>query len=142
MIAKLSLFYNAHTVKIKTPLCNILDRSDSRSRGAKTNYKYISTKNTAFGQSFFPKTRKDWNKLDDETKESSTTPVSGPYTANFTANPTTTIVSSYLTVTETYQPRQDEKATTLLRGVHVIPLSRDEHQSQNVLSYLKFQQCF
>ena len=32
--------------------------------------------------------------------------VSGPHTANFTANPTTTTVSSYLTVTETYQPRQ------------------------------------
>ena len=30
-------------------------------------------KNTAFGQSFFPKTLKDWNKLDNETKESSTT---------------------------------------------------------------------
>ena len=47
--------------------------SDSRTRGAKNNYKYISTKNTAVGQSFFPKTLKDWNKLDNETKESSTT---------------------------------------------------------------------
>ena len=39
----------------------------------KNNYKYISTKTTDFGQSFFPKTLKDWNKLDNETKESSTT---------------------------------------------------------------------
>ena len=51
----------------------VMDRSDSRTRGAKNNYKYISTKNTAFGQSFFPKTLKDWNKLDNETTECSTT---------------------------------------------------------------------
>ena len=68
-----TLFYNAHTVKVIIPLCNLLDGSDSRTRGAKHNYKYISTKNTAFGQSFFPKTLKDWNKIDNETKESSTT---------------------------------------------------------------------
>ena len=73
LIARLTLFYNAHTGKINIPLCNLLDRSDSRTRGANNNYKYISTKNTAFGQSFFPKTLKDWNKLNNETKESSTT---------------------------------------------------------------------
>ena len=103
LIAILTLFYNAHTGKINITMCNIMDRSDSRTRGAKNNYKYISSKNTAFGQVFFPKTLKDWNKLDNETKESSTT--SGPHTANFIANPTTTTVSSYPTVTETYQPR-------------------------------------
>ena len=59
LIARLTLFYNAHTGKINIPLCNIMDRSDSRTRGAKNNYKFISTKNTAFGQSFFPKTLKD-----------------------------------------------------------------------------------
>ena len=73
LIARLTLFYNAHTGKISIPLCNLLDRSDSRTRGAKNNYKYLSTKNTAVGQSFFPKTLKDWNKIDNETKESSTT---------------------------------------------------------------------
>ena len=75
LIARLTLCqcYNARTGKINIPLCNIMDRSDSRTRGAKNNYKYISSKNTAFGQSFFPKTLKDWNKLDNETKESSTT---------------------------------------------------------------------
>ena len=72
-IARLTLFYNAHTGKISIPLCNLLDRSDSRIRGANNNYKYLSTKNSAFGQSFFPKTLKDWNKLHNETKESSTT---------------------------------------------------------------------
>ena len=30
-------------------------------------------KNTAFGQAFFPKILKDWNTIDSETKESSTT---------------------------------------------------------------------
>ncbi len=69
----ITLFYNAHTGKISIPLCNLLNRSDSRTRGTKNNYKYISTKNTAFGRSFFPKTLKDWNKIDNETKESSTT---------------------------------------------------------------------
>ena len=73
LIARLTLFYIAHTGKINIPLCNIMDRSDSRTRGAKNNYKLISTKTTAFGQSFFPKTLKEWNKLDNETKESSTT---------------------------------------------------------------------
>ena len=68
LIARLTLIYNAHTGKINIPLCNLLDRPDS----TKNNYKYISTKNTAFGQSFFPKTVKDWNKLDNETKESPT----------------------------------------------------------------------
>ena len=72
-IASLTLFYNAHTGKISIPLCNLLDRSDSRTRGAKNNYKYLSTKNTAVGQSFFQKTLKDWNKIDNETKESPTT---------------------------------------------------------------------
>ena len=109
LIARRTLFYNAHTGKINIPLCNLLDRSDSRTRCAKNNYKYISTKNTVFGQSFFPKTLKDWNKLDNETKECSTTleclkTVSGTHTANFTANPTTTAVSSYLTVTVRNQP--------------------------------------
>ena len=33
-IARLTLFYNAHTGKISIPLCNLLDRSDSRTRGA------------------------------------------------------------------------------------------------------------
>ena len=69
----LTLFYNSHAGKINIPFCNLLDRSDSRTRCAKNNYKYISTKNTAFGQSFFPKTQTDWNKLDNETKECSTT---------------------------------------------------------------------
>ena len=73
LIARLTLFYNADTGKINIPLCNLLDGSDSGTRGAKNNYKYISAKNTAFGQSFFPKTLKDWNKIDNETKESSTT---------------------------------------------------------------------
>ena len=73
LIARLTLFYNAHTGKISIPLCNLLDRSDSRTRGAKNNYKYLSTKNTAVGQSFFPKTLKDWNLIDNETKESHTT---------------------------------------------------------------------
>ena len=73
LIARLTLFYNAHTGTISIPLCNLLDRSDSRTRGAKNNDKYISTKNTAFGQSFFPKTVKDWNTIDNETKESPTT---------------------------------------------------------------------
>ena len=73
LIATLTLFYNAHTGKINIQLCNLVDRSDSRTRGARHNYKYISTKNTALGQSFFPKTLKDWNKLNNETKESSTT---------------------------------------------------------------------
>ena len=41
-IARLTLFYNAHTGKISIPLCNLLDRSDSRTRGAKNNYKYLS----------------------------------------------------------------------------------------------------
>ena len=36
-IARLTLFYNAQTGKISIPLCNILDRSDSRTRGAKNN---------------------------------------------------------------------------------------------------------
>ena len=72
-IAILTLFYNAHTGKISIPLCNLLDRSDSKTRGAKNNYKYLSTKYTAVGQSFFPKTLKDWNKIDNETKESPTT---------------------------------------------------------------------
>ena len=67
LIARLTLFYNAHTRKISIPLCNLMDSSDSRTRGAKNNYKYISTKNTAFGQSFFPKTLKGWNKIDNET---------------------------------------------------------------------------
>ena len=56
LIARLTLFYNVHTGKINIPLCTIMDRSDSRTRGAKNNYKYISTKNPTFGQSFFPKT--------------------------------------------------------------------------------------
>ena len=72
-IARLTLFYNAHTGKISIPLCNLLDKSDSRTRGANNNYKYLSKKNTAVGQSFFPKTLKDWNKIDNETKESPTT---------------------------------------------------------------------
>ena len=38
LIARLTLFYNAHTGKINIPLCNIVDRSDSRTRGAKNNY--------------------------------------------------------------------------------------------------------
>ena len=67
-IARLTLFYNAPTGKISITLCNLLDRSDSRTRGAQNNYKYICTKNTAFGQSFFPKTLKDWNKIGNETK--------------------------------------------------------------------------
>ena len=69
----ITLFYNAHTGKIGFPLCNLLNRSDSGTRGGKNNYKYISTRSTAFSQSFFPKTRKDCNKIDNETKESSTT---------------------------------------------------------------------
>ena len=44
LIARLTLFYNVHTGKINIPLCNLLDRSDSRTRGANKNYKYISTK--------------------------------------------------------------------------------------------------
>ena len=40
---------------------------------AKNNYKYLSTKNTTFGQSFFPENIKYWNKIDNETKESPTT---------------------------------------------------------------------
>ena len=69
LIARPTLFYNAHTgKKISIPLCNFLDKSDSRTRDAKNNYKYLSTKNTAVGQSFFPKTPKDWNKIDNETK--------------------------------------------------------------------------
>ena len=39
--------------------------------------------------------------------------VSGPHTANFTANPTTTTVWSYLTVSETYQPRQYKTTTQI-----------------------------
>ena len=39
-----------------------------------TNIHCISTKNAAFGQSFIPKTQNDCNKLDNETKESSTVP--------------------------------------------------------------------
>ena len=35
LIARLTLFYNAHRGKINIPLCNIMDRSDSRTRGAK-----------------------------------------------------------------------------------------------------------
>ena len=73
LIARLNLFYNAHTGKINIPLCNLLDRSDSRTRGVKNNNKYISTKHTAFGQLLFLKNLKDWNKLNNETKESSTT---------------------------------------------------------------------
>ena len=46
---------------------HLLNGSDSRTRGAKNNYKYISTENTAFAQSVG-----DWNKLDNKTKESST----------------------------------------------------------------------
>ena len=94
LIVRLTLFYNAHTEKINIPLCNLVDRSDSRTRGAKNNYKYISTKNTAFGQSFFPKTLKDWNQL--KTKPKNPLPpyslrtISVLHTANFTANPTTT----------------------------------------------------
>ena len=34
LIARLTLFFNAHTGKINIPLCNLLDRSDSRTRGA------------------------------------------------------------------------------------------------------------
>ena len=64
-IARLTLFYNAHTGKISIPLCNLLDRSDSRTRGAKNNYKYLSTKKNAVGQSFFPKTLKDGTWVDD-----------------------------------------------------------------------------
>ena len=41
LIASLTLFYNAHTGKVSIPLCNLLDRSDSRTRGAKNNYKYL-----------------------------------------------------------------------------------------------------
>ena len=69
------IFYNAHTEKINILLCIILDRSDSRSRDANNNYTYISTKHTAPGQplGLFPITLKYWNKLDNETKESSTT---------------------------------------------------------------------
>ena len=44
LIARLTLFYNAHTGKISIPLCNLLDRSDSRTRDAKNNYKCLSTK--------------------------------------------------------------------------------------------------
>ena len=68
LIARLTLFYIAPTGKIDIPLCNIMDRSDSRTRGAKNNYKLYFYKNTTFGQSFFPKTPKYWNKLDNETK--------------------------------------------------------------------------
>ena len=55
LIAWLTLFFNAHTGKISIPLCNLLDRSDSRTRGAKNNYKYISTKNTALANHSFRK---------------------------------------------------------------------------------------
>ena len=88
LIARLTLFYNAHTGKINIPLCNIIDRSDSRTRGAKNNYKYISTKkNTALGQSFVPKTQK---KIGISMKTIPKNPlppyclrtVSGPHTAN------------------------------------------------------------
>ena len=49
-------------------------RGTTRVTQALTNYyKYISTKNTAFDQSFIPNTLSDWNKFDNETKESSTT---------------------------------------------------------------------
>ena len=112
LIARLALIYNAHRGKINIPVCNLVDRSDSRTRGAKNNYKYISTKNTAFGQSFFPKTLTDWNKLNNETKESSTTV---QFKNSLWAShrllyrqPNNNLVSSYLTVTETYQPRQDK----------------------------------
>ncbi len=37
---------------------NLLDKSDSRTGGVKNNYKYISMKNTAFGQSFMTKNSK------------------------------------------------------------------------------------
>ena len=100
LIARLTLFYNAQTGKINIPLCNIMDRSASRTRGAQNNYKYISTKNTTFGQTFFPKTLKDWNIISLTMKPKNPLPpyslrtVSGPHTANFTTNPSPTTVSS------------------------------------------------
>ena len=75
LIARLTLFYNAHTGKINIPLCNIIDRSDSRTRGAKNNYKYISTKKKHCPWSIIrpENSKKDWNKHENDAKESSTT---------------------------------------------------------------------
>ena len=44
LIARFTLSYNAHTGKINIPLCNFVDRSDSRTSSTKNYYKYISTK--------------------------------------------------------------------------------------------------
>ena len=44
LIARLTLFYNAHTGKINIPLCTLVDRSDSRTRGAKNNYIHFHKK--------------------------------------------------------------------------------------------------
>ena len=110
LIAMLTLFYIDPTGKINIPLCNIMDISDSRSRDANNNYKL-----------YFYKTHSRWSIILPEnsqnigisltTKPKNPLPpyslrtVSEPHTASLTANPTTTTVSSYLTVTETYQPR-------------------------------------
>ena len=58
LIARLTLFYNAYTGKINIPLCNLLDRSDSRTRGANNNYKYISTKKTCLWSIILPENSK------------------------------------------------------------------------------------
>ena len=67
LIARLNLFYNAHTGK-SISHCAILwiDLTpEPEAPKIITNKNvYTSTKNTAFDQSFFPKTLKDWNKLD------------------------------------------------------------------------------
>ena len=57
-IADIILFYMVHIGNIMIALT--LDRSDTRTRGGKNNYTFISTKNTAFvQQSFIPNTLKD-----------------------------------------------------------------------------------
>ena len=73
LITRLTLFYNAHTGKIISHCAIFWIDPTPGPEVPKIITNTFLQKNTAFGQSFFLKTLKDWNKLDNETKESFTT---------------------------------------------------------------------